>query len=657
MDDRGFILDSDATAQDVYSTLHVNEIRTLLLAPGPKGSPIVCEMQVISSPRAGQYEALSYVWGDSVKSSPISCNGFGFAVTESLHDALVHLRYPDSWRRLWVDQLCINQSESTELMNQIGFMGNVYSSASRVIVWLGKYDKRMTMAWEILQQTTLSSSLVRSDFLASSRQPSTPQKRPPTSRRSSSNSSISKYSQRAPSSQESLRSSTSSVNSMTPTRPKSRRQDTPPALRNVLSIFQHVWFSRKWTFQEIVLAKAAIICCGELEMAWSDLTLWYFHYASKLRHSSILYDSQGFFENIMDVRNDLGKGTLRLSNLLMLTRPRMSTKSEDAVFALLGLVPELAKFLGSSSSTGLEDHGTPHSDILYKLYLTAFRFCLEQENDLAILSAAGMYKGNTQPDGWPTWLPDWRQQLPIRPLVLTEQPDLGPVTAFYDETFESAPTEPPAKRNTAYSLNVSRNALDHSTFIRPSLTIHGTRLGCIVSRAAAWPNAFFVTDTAAHSGLDRRTADTGEADFSQPIASLIPPTGASDLRKTSPAKDSTYSTKLIQGALKNGAICQSIRTSSMVETGDWLCALDGGPVLYALRPLQACDRLEQKRPDIRGGRGKTPRDSVSAPMGSLRPDPAKWAVQCLFIGECAVHGLRAMELLDTIGQRTEFELI
>jgi hypothetical protein len=57
MDDRGFILDSDATAQDVYSTLHVNEIRTLLLAPGTKESPVVGEMQVLSSPQAGQIHA------------------------------------------------------------------------------------------------------------------------------------------------------------------------------------------------------------------------------------------------------------------------------------------------------------------------------------------------------------------------------------------------------------------------------------------------------------------------------------------------------------------------------------------------------------------------------------------------------------------------
>ena len=123
MDDRGFILDGHATAQDVYSSIQGDEIRTLLLAPGKKGDPIICEMKVASSPTIFQFEALSYVWGGIIQSNTISCNGFDFAVTESLHTALAHLRYPDSWRRLWVDQLCINQYETSELMKQVAMMG------------------------------------------------------------------------------------------------------------------------------------------------------------------------------------------------------------------------------------------------------------------------------------------------------------------------------------------------------------------------------------------------------------------------------------------------------------------------------------------------------------------------------------------------------
>jgi hypothetical protein len=35
-----------------------------------------------------------------------------------------------------------------------------------------------------------------------------------------------------------------------------------PVWSAVRSILQRPWFSRVWTFQEIVLAKKAVLCCG-----------------------------------------------------------------------------------------------------------------------------------------------------------------------------------------------------------------------------------------------------------------------------------------------------------------------------------------------------------------------------------------------------------
>jgi hypothetical protein len=40
------------------------------------------------------------------------------------------------------------------------------------------------------------------------------------------------------------------------------------------TLFERSWFSRKWTFQEIILARKAIVCCGSLEMVWDDLVDW-----------------------------------------------------------------------------------------------------------------------------------------------------------------------------------------------------------------------------------------------------------------------------------------------------------------------------------------------------------------------------------------------
>ncbi|EXJ66520.1 uncharacterized protein A1O5_10189 [Cladophialophora psammophila CBS 110553] len=658
MDDRGLILDGDATAQDVYSTLHAEEIRTLLLAPGNKGTPIICEMQVVSSPKSTQFEALSYVWGETIPSKVISCNGFDFPVTESLYTALLHLRYPDAWRRLWVDQLCINQVQGQELMKQVGLMGSLYSSACRVIVWLGKYDQKMSLAFELLQETSLSSSLVRSDFLDSSSGLSTPRTRSLAARGTSRSPRLSRYSSRASSSRESLTSlssSTSSLSSLSLPRPRNRRHDTPPALKYALSIFQHVYFTRKWTFQEIILAKAAIICCGDLEMAWSDLSLWYFHYASKLRSSSLLYDSNGSFESILTVRNELDKGTLKLSKLLMLTRPRTSMKPEDAIYALLGLMPDLLHAIKSKSNIQQPPGIVPsQEENLFCLYLKVFLYCIEKEHDLAIISAAGRYRANVQATNWPGWLPDWRQSLPLRPLVIISPMDLGPESAFDEDSPKDAPPLSQAETSPIYRLNFHPGPTASLMSSRPSLTVFGVRLGCIVTRPLSWPSVFFVADSPAQSIL---SGSPDESQFTQPLATLAPALFDEPLKSHQAAyqgPNQGYARFLLQRSLQAGAQCRSVRTSAMVQSGDWLCAFRGGSVLYTVRPLDGFPAaLQAKSTSPRRGRLLRESKRSTSSTGSPPHHPAKY----LFFGECVVHGLNPSEVLSHQNEMMEFELV
>lgn len=662
MDDRGSKLEKAAVAEDVYTKLAPGELRTLLLGPGKRGSTIECEMLVVSSPTATQYEALSYVWGDTVQSRSIHCNGFKFRVTESLYTALDNLRYPDCWRRLWVDQLSINQTKKDELMSQVGQMGSIYSSAARVVVWLGTCNNKMASAWELLEETALSSSLARSDFLGPSSAPSTPKGLPSTPRRIPSRSCISKYSKRASSSRESLASSTSSLNSLnTPTRPKNKRQNSPPSLKYALSIFQHPWFGRKWTFQEIVLANAAIICCGSLEMAWGDLTSWYFHYASKLRSSSLLYDSDGSFGNIMNIRSEVNKGQLKLSNLLMLTRPRLSTKPEDAIYAILGLLPDLtAHLIPMSKDLGFLDKSSSRERTLFELYLSAFRYCLEKENDLAVLSAAGIYKGNSRADGWPSWLPDWRRQLPLRPLVLTEPTVLGPESAFDDETFGCSPASPMSEIVEApvYKLNLDPSPdLSHSG---STMIVQGLRLGCVATRPGSWPSTFLIADTIARKQLESRKPTLG-TQFSQSVASLTmhSPKLVQILHRS---KSEGSSENLSQNNLDSDVQCESIRTSASVEAGDWLCAFRGGRVLYALRPLyddDTSDHDNDMRADAQSVADQSDHMEVQGldPARSLPQTPLKYQ----FVGECAVYGLYPSDIFETSNATgetlLEFELV
>ena len=62
-------------------------------------------------------------------------------VTESLLTALRNLRYAKESRRLWVDQLCINQGDTEERGAQVSIMGEIYNKATCTVVWLGVQSK------------------------------------------------------------------------------------------------------------------------------------------------------------------------------------------------------------------------------------------------------------------------------------------------------------------------------------------------------------------------------------------------------------------------------------------------------------------------------------------------------------------------------------
>jgi len=92
---------------------------------------------------------LSYTWGKATlnedcvedngpgSSQTITVNGAPFVITENLFDGLRELR-EEIHDYLWVDALCIDQTNDSERAAQVTLMGDIYSLANRVIVWFGK---------------------------------------------------------------------------------------------------------------------------------------------------------------------------------------------------------------------------------------------------------------------------------------------------------------------------------------------------------------------------------------------------------------------------------------------------------------------------------------------------------------------------------------
>lgn len=95
-----------------------------------------------------RYEALSYVWGASAGDQPVFCDGKVLLVTANCESALRHLRLKKRPRVLWIDALCINQGSNSEKSRQVPLMGDIYESATRVLVWLGPGSPEITSVFK-----------------------------------------------------------------------------------------------------------------------------------------------------------------------------------------------------------------------------------------------------------------------------------------------------------------------------------------------------------------------------------------------------------------------------------------------------------------------------------------------------------------------------
>jgi hypothetical protein len=119
-------------------------IRLLLLQPATsKQAPLICEIHhaELGDGKIPPYEALSYVWGSVTDTTHrLICSGQHVSITRNLNEALLHLRYTDRVRVLWVDAVCVDQSNVSERNHQVCQMGEIYQQASQVVVWLGAGD-------------------------------------------------------------------------------------------------------------------------------------------------------------------------------------------------------------------------------------------------------------------------------------------------------------------------------------------------------------------------------------------------------------------------------------------------------------------------------------------------------------------------------------
>jgi hypothetical protein len=133
-------------------------IRILTLQPGIGDDKICCRLQVrrlAEIANHATYETLSYCWGlqeanmsiflgnEQSKESP-------FLVRPNLHSALCAFRLQDRPRNLWIDAICINQTDDAEKSNQVPLMRSIYEGAIGTLIWLGKGSSESKPAMNLI---------------------------------------------------------------------------------------------------------------------------------------------------------------------------------------------------------------------------------------------------------------------------------------------------------------------------------------------------------------------------------------------------------------------------------------------------------------------------------------------------------------------------
>jgi hypothetical protein len=126
-----------------YATLNRSDHRIRLLRIHPHeaneddNATVKCDLieNVSLGDFSGQFTTLSYCAGDPNKTELVLVNGFHFNAFANLGHALRQARHfwnthhADREFLLWADQVCINQSDTSERSHQVSFMGDIYGAA------------------------------------------------------------------------------------------------------------------------------------------------------------------------------------------------------------------------------------------------------------------------------------------------------------------------------------------------------------------------------------------------------------------------------------------------------------------------------------------------------------------------------------------------
>jgi hypothetical protein len=348
----------------LYQSLDPNklEIRVLAILPSfRKLSTIKCKLvkvdfDLLDEAPFAFYEALSYTWGDATITESITLNSHAFQVTRNLAAVLRRLRGRTRKRYLWVDAICINQTDIPERKNQVMKMRMIYEKSIQVLVWLGEEAEGSGAAMDLIEKMTDAD---------------TPD--------------------------EWVRTSLE--------RPEDLWQ-----WQALGHLFARPYWRRVWIRQEVAVAADVYVLCGNRTNKWTTLVMaceiLYQHLAefdsiaAEISPFSSGYHQAIFIDTIREYIGDIGSAGFQ--HMLFHNRACESTDPRDRVYAVLGIVKD-------DEAKGLEpDYSMQKEDV----FTAAVESLIHNTRSLDVLSAC---QDPERESGLPSWVPnfeaDWKARI------------------------------------------------------------------------------------------------------------------------------------------------------------------------------------------------------------------------------------------------------
>jgi hypothetical protein len=355
-----------------HSPLPIGEvaIRILTLLAGEGTDEVHCELHTKRLEDIADnetYEALSYCWGKQDDEREIlvreegTLRNYPYHVRPNLHAALLAFRHKNAPRTLWIDAICIDQSNSDEKSKQVPLMRRIYEGSTGVIIWLGeKLDDGDPEAAFSLIQKLKNAAVISGGNIPIIR----------------------------PYSKQDL-----------------ARYGLPPSLQgrhyysSLIALCKAEWFKRAWIVQEVAVAKKATIFLGTCGADWMDLIIG----LNFSLQAQLPFAAHPAIADVIPVADEEAKykaGKCTLLSVLLRHRYCGASNESDKVYAFLGL-----------TENALERQPEVRVDYKQKywsMYRDVTRAIAVHEKKLDILSLPPLPpEFESLGKVLPSWVPDW----------------------------------------------------------------------------------------------------------------------------------------------------------------------------------------------------------------------------------------------------------